>query len=43
MLDRLTPMSGTGPLPHPTSHDDTLFGRSGGGAGRCRYAREGVE
>jgi hypothetical protein len=26
----------TGPLPLPTSHECTLIGRSGGGAGRCR-------
>jgi hypothetical protein len=26
----------TGPHPHPTTHQGTLAGRSGGGAGRCR-------
>lgn len=36
MFDRLTPMGGTSPLPHPTAHERTLNGRPGGGAGRYR-------
>ncbi len=33
LSDRLTPMGGTGPLPHPTAHKNSLAGRSDGSSG----------
>ena len=29
--------TGTGPLPHPATHERILDGWPGGGAGRCRF------